>query len=196
MAIVSREIANFAYGNNANSLFQSFHKAQCMEKAENIDQLIDKIAEQLTMADHVYYDVVSLQYGAMFEDWLAEYGDYLDLTEEAFIEIPEEELSGWEREEVADLRKVVELPYCIDKPFSSETFQWMEEFTNLHANNPKFAYDAVNALSNRHPFRGFRVALDYNGLTADWYPFRDAKMEAYVRNEMSIHVSQISEDNQ
>lgn len=168
-------------------------KTLYMEKAENIDQLIEKIADELTMADHVYYDVDSLQYGVMFEDWLSEYGDFLDLTDEAFNEIPEDELGGWQRDEVADLRKVVELPHCIDKPLSSESFRWMEEFIGLHANNRKFVGDAVKALRNRHPFRGFRAALDYNGLTDAWYPFRDAKMEAYVRNEIARHISQNSE---
>lgn len=161
-----------------------------MDKAENIDQLIEKIAELLTIADHVYYDVVSLRYGAVFEDSLSEYGEYLDLTDVVFNETPEDELVGWVREEVADLRTIVELPHCIDKPFSSESFRWMEGFTEHHAHNHKFVRDAVKALRNRHPFRGFRAALDYNGLTAEWYPFRDAKMEAYVRNEIANHISQ------
>lgn len=166
-----------------------------MEKAENIDQLIEKIADYLTMADHVYYDVANLQYDVMFEDWLSEYGDFLDLSDEAFNEIPEDELGEWQREEVTDLRKVVELPHSIAKPFSSESFRWMEEFIELHANNRKFVGDAVKVLRNRHPFRGFRAALDYNCLTAEWYPFRDAKMEAYVRNEIAKHVSQNHENS-
>lgn len=165
-----------------------------MEAAENIDQLIEKIAEQLTMADHVYYDMARLRYGVVSEDWLSEYGEYLDLTDGAFNETSDDELAGWQRDEVADLRKVVELPHCIDKPFSSESFRWMEEFIKLHTNNQRFVRDAVKALRNRHPFRGFRSALDYNGLTDVWYPFRDVKMEAYVRNEISVQISPNSEE--
>lgn len=81
-------------------------------------------------------------------------------------------------------RKVLDLPHCIDKPFSSEAFNWMEEFTETHANNQKFFREAVKALRNRHPFRGFRAALDWNGLTEEWYPSRDARMEEYVRKNI------------
>lgn len=155
-----------------------------MEQAENFEQLIKRIAEELTMADHVYYDLDSLKYGVMFEDWLSEYGEYLDLNDEAFNATPEDELGGWQRKQAEDLRKVLDLPHCIDKPFSSEAFRWMEEFTEAHANNQKFFRDAVKALRNRHPFRGFRAALDWNGLTEEWYPFRDARMEEYVRKNI------------
>ncbi|MCM1139508.1 MAG: hypothetical protein NC453_13135 [Muribaculum sp.] len=162
-----------------------------MEQAENFEQLIKRIAEELTMADHVYYDLDSLKYGVMFEDWLSEYGEYLDLNDEAFNATPEDELGGWQREQAEDVRKVLDLPHCIDKPFSSESFHWMEEFTETHANNQKFFRDAVKALRNRHPFRGFRAALDWNGLTDEWYPFRDTKMQDYVRKE----IEPINEDD-
>lgn len=155
-----------------------------MEKAENFEDFVKRVAEELSMADYVYYDVDSLQFGAMSDDWLWEYGDYLDLNDEAFNAIPEDELDGWQREVADNLRKVVDLPHRIDKPISAIAFRWMEEFVGDHADNHKFYDDAVKALRNKHPSRGFRAALDCNGLTKEWYQFHDARMEDYVRKKI------------
>lgn len=79
---------------------------------------------------------------------------------------------------------MLQLKSRIDKPHSSESFRWIEDFTDLHADNKRFFREAVYALRNRHPFRGFRNALDRNDLTDEWHPFRDAKLEGYVRCEL------------
>lgn len=162
----------------------NFAKKEDMEKAENFAEFVKRVAEELSMADYVYYDRDSLQYGTMMEDWLWEYGDYLDLNDEAFDAVPEDELGGWRREVAENLRKVVDLPHRIDKPISAITFCWMEEFAGDHADNCKFYDDAVRALRNRRPFQGFRAALDLNGLTKEWYRFHDARMEDYVRKNI------------
>lgn len=60
----------------------------------------------------------------------------------------------------------------------------MEEFTADHSESRKFYDAAVRALRNRHPFRGFRSSLDWNGLTNEWYAYRDSRMEDYVSSEM------------
>lgn len=155
-----------------------------MEKANDHDDLICRIAEQLQGIDHVYYDEDTLEYEGVFDDWIFEYEDYLDMSDDEIAKIPDDELRDWQRDTVIDLKKALKLKSTIDKPESYIAFRWMEEFTEAHANNQKFFRDAVKALRNRHPFRGFRAALDWNGLTEEWYPFRDARMEDYVRKNI------------
>lgn len=155
-----------------------------MEQAKNFEEFVKMIADELTMADGVYYDAESLQFNAIFDETRWEYNSYLEMSDEEFSKVTEEELGGWQRDEAEDLRKTIDLPHRIDKPSSTEAFHWMEEFTEAHAGNRKFFNSAVKALQNRHPFRGFRAALDWNGLTKDWYPFRDGKMQEYVRKEI------------
>lgn len=155
-----------------------------MDKAKNKEDLIKRIAGHLQMFDHVYYDLDTLCYDGVMDEWLWDYGDYLDLTDEAFTEIDEDELRGWERDQVVGLSETLELKNSIEKPESFISFKWMEEFTGDRAANRRFYNEAVCALRNRHPFRGFRSALDWNGLTDEWYAYRDARMEDYVRREI------------
>lgn len=163
-----------------------------MDKAVNMEDLVKKVTELLQMFDHVYYDAESLSYDGVMDEWLYGYGDYLDINDGAFAEIGEDELRGWERDHVVGLRETLGLKSSIDKPASYVSFKWMEDFTQDHADNSKFFNDAVKALRNRHPFRGFRSALDWNGLTDEWYVYRDSRMEDYVRRE----IPELSDDFQ
>lgn len=155
-----------------------------MNSASNKDDLIVKVAELLQMFDRVYYDIETLRFDGVMEEWLWNYGDYLDLDDEAFGKIGEDELSGWEREEVVGIRETLGLKSSIDRPESFISFKWMEEFTDGHANNQKFYDDAAKALHNRHPFRFFRSTLDRYGFTEQWYAYRNSRMEDHVRREM------------
>ena len=110
---------------------------------------------------------------------------YLELSDEDFAKVPEDELHGWQRDMAADLRETICLPHCIEKPESFEAFRWMEDFTTQHSDNNKFYNYAVKALNNRKPFRGFRAALDWNSLTKDWYAFHDERMREYVSDHIT-----------
>lgn len=155
-----------------------------MEKAKDYEDLIGKIAEELQSFDKVYYDVDTLEYAGMFDNWIYEYDEYLDMTDEEIAEISGKELVDWRRDMVDDIKKTLELKSSIDKPASFESFHWMEDFVDDHADNKKFFKDAVEALRRKHPFGNFRDALDWNGLAAEWYSCRDAKMVEYVRNNI------------
>ena len=162
-----------------------------MEKANDFEHLIKMIADLLSVNDTVYYDVETLEYDGILDNLLWEYEDYLELSDEDIAKIPDEELRDWQRDTAIALKRSLQLKSHIDKPHSSIAFRWMEAFTEDHADNQKFFRDAIKALRNRHPFRGFRAALDWNGLTDEWYPFRDTKMQDYVRKE----IEPINEDD-
>lgn len=128
-----------------------------METAKDIDDLAAKIAEELQVCDKVYYDPQALSYNSVTQDWLWEYGDYLDMDDESFANLPEDELKDWERELIMATREALDLPEWISKPESIFSFKWMEEFTDNHRENERFFKDALYALRNRRPFAGFRV---------------------------------------
>lgn len=155
-----------------------------MEKAKDLNHLIKMISDLLMVEDTVYYNIDTLEYDGIMNEILWEYEDYLDMSDKEIANISDSELRDWQKDTVIAIKKTLHLKSHIDKPHSSVAFRWMEEFTKLHYNNQKFFQYAVKALRNRHPFRGFRAALDYNGLTEKWYTFRAAHMEAYVREEI------------
>ncbi len=163
-----------------------------MKTAKDLEDLVTRIAEELTICDRVCYDLKSLQYGGILDSCVyGDYFNYIDLSEEAFNAIPENELGGWQREEAIDIRQTLKLPHCVEKPHSSTSFHWMEAFTDEYAKNQSFFREAVSALSNHHPFRNFRFVLDRHGLTQKWYPFRDDCLKEYVREEIDFANSAI-----
>ena len=157
-----------------------------MDAAKDKDDFIVKIAQELQSFDRIYFEPESLRYDGIMDDWMWEYNEYIELDDDAFSQLPDDELRGWQRDHVIDIRETLALPKWIDKPESYISFKWMTEFTGDHADNQKFFKDAIRALRNKHPFRGFRSALDWNGLTDEWYAYRDSRMEDYVRMEIDV----------
>jgi len=156
-----------------------------MKRAKNFEDLIIRIAEELQMVDLVYCNVDTLQYSGISNEWLSDYDEYLEMTDEEFAKASNDKLRDWQHDLVTNLRQARDSKSCITKPESFEAFRWMEEFTENHTDNPKFFNAAVKALRNRHPFRGFRSAVDLSNLTDEWYIYRDSRMEGYVRNKLS-----------
>lgn len=153
-----------------------------MEKAKDYEDLIYKISEQLQCLDKVYYNVDTLEFEGIFDEWISEFEDNMYYNEPT--KFPDGNLLDRPRNSYIDINDIIQLKSTINKPESYVVFNWMEDFVETHSDNLKFVQDAVLALRKRHPFRGFRMALDWNRLTEEWYQFRDSKMEDYVRKNI------------
>lgn len=157
-----------------------------MDKAANKQEFIAKVADDLFFFDKVYYDADTLCFYALKEDWFFEYGDYLELDDEALDKVPEDELNGWRRDQVKDIREALQLKSVICKPEPFEDYDWMGDFVVKYSDNRKFADDAFMALRNRHPFRGFRSVVYRYGMSKLWEDYRCSRLVDYVKTEMGL----------
>jgi len=68
---------------------------------------------------------------------------------------------------------------------SSESFEIMADFTEQLEDNNKLKTKLTNALSNKKPFREFKVIIDESGAYRQkWFDFREIKLEEVVRNRL------------
>lgn len=157
-----------------------------IEKTADREEFIKKIADELDTGLAVYFNLETLEYGTIMEERIEEYGDYLDMADEYLVE----ETEDWDDDErsfLASLRRIMEFPDHLDPPESHIQFQWMVDFTDDHASNRKFFQYAERALNRRHPFRGFKDTLLYNGLEKEWYAYRKMRMQNWVRRELPFY---------
>ncbi|MDE6291675.1 MAG: hypothetical protein K2M16_09085, partial [Muribaculaceae bacterium] len=85
-----------------------------MDKAKDIDDFVQKLAESLEMGERVRYDMDNLTYGEVHQMQMDEYREYVDMEE-----LPDnlgDELKDWEIDEVKYIRDVMDLPDEIDPP--------------------------------------------------------------------------------
>lgn len=157
-----------------------------LEKALDREDFIRKVADELDTGFIVYFNLATLEYSVSRQEWNEEYGEVLDLKEEYF----KQEIEEWpteDKEMAESIYEAMKLPDCIEPPASYVTFQWMVDFTEDHASNRKFFHYAEKALNRRHPFRGFKDTLLYNGLEKEWYAYREMRMQNWVRNELPFY---------
>lgn len=120
------------------------------------------------------------------KEWIGEYKEVLDLREDYF----KQEIKDWsegDKDMVEAIYEAISLPDFINPPESYIQFQWMVDFTEDHASNRKFFYYAEKALNRRHPFRGFKDTLLYNGLEKEWYAYKAIRMQNWVRDELPFY---------
>ena len=155
-----------------------------MDKAKDIDELVQRLAESLEIGERVRYDLDNLTYGDLNQMSLDEYSEYLDMEE--LPDNLEDELHDWEIDLVKYLRWALDLPHEIDPPMTWVQLEWMAEFANEQSLGDRFIRDVQRALDSRHPFGAFKdVMYDY-GLIDDWYRYRDECYRTYVRHELGI----------
>lgn len=90
---------------------------------------------------------------------------------------------------VREIREAIMLPDNIEVPFSSVTFRWREDFVEAHRDNARFVNRAVKALSCKHPYRYFEMAVYDHDLKKEWFAFELDRMKEYVRHELGINRS-------
>lgn len=155
-----------------------------MDKAKDIDDFVQKLAETLSMGQTVRYDLDNLTYGELNQMNLDEYCEYMDMEE-----LPDnlvDELHDWEIDLVKYLRWALDLPDAIDPPRTWQQLEWMADFANEQTLGDSFIRDVQRALDSRHPFGSFKdVMYDY-GLINEWYRYRDDCYHVYVRHELDL----------
>ncbi|MDE7419925.1 MAG: hypothetical protein K2N35_06930 [Muribaculaceae bacterium] len=155
-----------------------------MDKAKDIDEFVQKLAESLSMGQTVRYDMDNLTYGEVHQMQMDEYREYVDMEE--LPDNLEYELKDWEIEEVKYIKAVQDLPEEIDPPRTWEQLEWMSDFANEQSLGNRFIRDVQRALDCRHPFGAFKdVMYDYDLIDA-WYRYRENCYCAYVRHELGL----------
>lgn len=157
-----------------------------LEKAKDREDFIKKVADELDSGFMVYFNLETLEYGAILSEWIEEYDEYLDLKEDYF----KQEIKEWDAEDkdMAEyIYEAMKLPHRIAPPESHIQFEWMVDFTEEHASNRKFFEYAEKALNRKHPFRGFKETLLYNGLEKEWYAYKAIQMQNWVLNKLSFY---------
>ena len=155
-----------------------------MDKAKDIDEFVQKLAESLSIGQTVRYEMDSLTYGEVHQMQMDEYWEYVEMDE--LPDNLEDELKDWEIEEVKYIRAVIDLPDEIDPPRTWLQLEWMADFANEQSLGDRFIRDVQRVLDCRHPFSAFKdVMYDY-GLHDDWYSYREDCYRAYVRDELGL----------
>ncbi|MDE6379446.1 MAG: hypothetical protein K2L11_03165 [Muribaculaceae bacterium] len=155
-----------------------------MDKANDLDEFVQKLAESLSMGQTVRYGIDSLTYGEVHQMQMYEYWEYVEM--ENLPDNLDDELKDWEIEEVKYIREVLDLPDEIDPPRTWLQLEWMADFANEHSLGGRFIRDVQRALDCRHPFGAFKdVMYDYD-LLDKWYSYRDDCYNAYVRHELGL----------
>jgi len=104
-------------------------------------------------------------------------GDLANLENEEDEDMPE-----WQREHVAQLRKIFDSDQVFALPTSFDIHAWsiMEQFSqSLPASIVQG--QLLQAIHGRGAFRMFRILCEENGLLKDWYSFRRGVMEDLAR---------------
>lgn len=153
-----------------------------MDKAKNVEELVNEIADLLSIGERVAYDLDNLSFADLNQMNIDEYDEYLDMEE--LPDDLEEELHDWQIELIKYLRWALELPHVIDPPSTREQLEWMADFANEQPTNSRFIRSVQRALYNRHPFGAFKdVMYDYD-LLDKWYGYRNECYRDYVRQEI------------
>ena len=155
-----------------------------MDKAKDIDEFVQKLAESLSMGQTVRYDMDNLTYGEVHQMQMDEFWEYVEMDE--LPDNLEDELKDWEIEEVKYIRAVLELPDEIDPPRTWEQLEWMADFANEQSLGDQFFRDVQRVLDGRHPFGVFKDVMNDYDLLDEWYSYREDCYNAYVRHELGL----------
>jgi Uncharacterised protein family (UPF0158) len=73
----------------------------------------------------------------------------------------------------------------IEKPDSTESFRFMEDFTDELPDNTRIKVTLLEALNKRKPFREFKYEIDNSGEYRQlWFDFKNQKMIDYVQDRI------------
>jgi len=88
----------------------------------------------------------------------------------------------------AQLARIDSWQRCIriEKPESHDSFQIMKDFVDEIIPDGKLKEKFWNALSRSHPFRNFNAIVHNCDYREDWFKFKQAALEEYVKRETSF----------
>jgi Uncharacterised protein family (UPF0158) len=73
----------------------------------------------------------------------------------------------------------------IEKPDSTKSFRFMEDFTDELPDNTRIKVTLLEALNKRKPFREFKYEIDNSGEYRQlWFDFKNQKMIDYVQDRI------------
>lgn len=88
------------------------------------------------------------------------------------------------KEEIMEVIDTDPAKYIRFDPLNSrESFQMMEDFIET-IKNERLRARLIDAISIRKPFRNFRNAVEEEGVLDDWYAYKDAYLQMYVRDRL------------
>lgn len=157
-----------------------------IERLDSMENLVRDIADDLTLGCKVYYNIETRECFGALQETIIDYVDYIDIKDDEFEKVLQEEISHGMIDFVRDLREGIRLGDHIEPPTSYEKFQWMEDFVDECSNFPRFVSQAHKALSSRHPFGAFKNAVYSHGMQKSWYAFESERMRDYVRHELNL----------
>jgi hypothetical protein len=133
------------------------------------EEQIKEIAEMLDTGYHIC--CINPDTGEVEIVFNNEMMSYLDDEEDDDIKAQQARIDSWQR----FIR--------IEKPESHESFQIMENFVNEIIPDGKLKEQFWNALSRSHPFRNFNAIVHNCDYREDWFKFKQAALEEYVKRE-------------
>lgn len=131
------------------------------------------------------------------EELIKEIAELLDIQEVVFLhkethEIlaypiadgPTDEEFDYIEQEVMEVINADPDSYTRFDPLNSrESFQMMEDFVET-IKNERLRTRLIDAISIKKPFRNFRNAVEDEGILDDWYAYKDAYLQMYVRDRL------------
>ncbi|WP_373548790.1 UPF0158 family protein [Haliscomenobacter sp.] len=131
------------------------------------------------------------------EEIIKEIAELLDIQEVVFLhkkthEIlaypiadgPTDEEFDYIEQEVMEVINADPDSYIRFDPLNSrESFQMMEDFVET-IKNVRLRDRLIDALSIKKPFRSFRNAIQSEEIEDDWYAYKDAYLQMYVRDRL------------
>lgn len=131
------------------------------------------------------------------EKIIKEVAELLDIQEVVFLHKETQEILAYPigdgltdeefdyiEQEVMEVINAAPDNYIRFDPFkSSESFQMMEDFVET-IKNERLRARLIDAISIRKPFRNFRNAVEDEGILDDWYAYKDAYLQMYVRDKL------------
>ncbi|MEL7221230.1 MAG: UPF0158 family protein [Bacteroidota bacterium] len=114
---------------------------------------------------------------------------YVNKDTGEFADVPDlDDMYGYEefvQEEIEKIESTWSNYVIIEKMSSREGFRVMEDFTHT-VTNKRMQDRLFNALNRRKPFSNFKHEVDHGGdIRQQWFDFKQAAYEAYVREELS-----------
>ncbi len=70
---------------------------------------------------------------------------------------------------------------------SRDSFEIMAAFTEQLKGDERLKNKLINALEKKHPFRNFKLIIDYSGpYRQQWFDFKNAKMIKWVQDKLNL----------
>ncbi len=125
---------------------------------------------------------------------------YLDPDSGEIVEVSEEELRlaedeesaaaapEWQQEAIQKAREILDSDRFLELPTKSDIHEWaiMERFAEEQADDDR-RETLLRAIHGSGAFRRFKEAIRRLEIEQDWYRFRDAAVEAIVKEWLESH---------